>query len=338
MSDKLISICIPSYNRPKELIRLLNSIDSSFPDKIQIVITEDYSPKRNEIRTEVKKYCSTTRYEVKYIENDVNKGYDKNVRSFITSADGKYIVLMGDDDCFIPHKLDLLIRFLEENNDIAFVLRSYRNNYMNGDVEYYRYYKGNKFFAPGEESYIELFRRCVFVSGFTFQRKLAIDTMTDRFDGSLLYQLYIQAELCLNYKSAYFDEPITEAFEGGEFYFGSSETEKKYYTPNKHTVEGETKFISNFFSISEFIDRKYALNSTSKIKKEMSKYSFPMLALMSENGKKELRRYYNELKIMGFGCTKYFKLYYICIWLFGADKCKFVIRKIKIILKKTPKL
>lgn len=43
MEEKLFSICIPSYNRPAEIRRLLNSIDTTHVDEVEIVICEDKS-------------------------------------------------------------------------------------------------------------------------------------------------------------------------------------------------------------------------------------------------------------------------------------------------------
>jgi glycosyltransferase involved in cell wall biosynthesis len=338
MNKYFLSICIPSYNRPDELYRLLKSIDCRFNTDIQIVICEDKSPKRLEVRNKVEEYKTTSIYDVKYIENEINKGYDGNIRSVIEAADGEYIVLMGDDDLFISGKLDLLVSFLKGHSDIGYVLRSYRNNYINGDIEYYRYYDEHKFFEPGYNAYVELYRKSVFVSGFTFKRELVKNIQTDEFDGTLLYQLYIQAEICMNYPSAYFNEPLTEAYEGGDFYFGSSEAEKELYVPNKHTVKGEVHFISSFFKITKYMDAKYGIKSTEAILKDMSKYSFPMLALISENGRRDLTDYYRELEKMGFGCTRYFKFYYLAISFFGAKFCKNGIRMIKKILGKTPQL
>ena len=50
MDRKLFSICIPSYNRPAEIRRLLDSIDTMYVDGIEIVICEDKAPKRLEVR------------------------------------------------------------------------------------------------------------------------------------------------------------------------------------------------------------------------------------------------------------------------------------------------
>lgn len=49
----LLSICIPSYNRPEEIYRLLQSIDLQESDKIEIVICEDHAPKREAVRDRV---------------------------------------------------------------------------------------------------------------------------------------------------------------------------------------------------------------------------------------------------------------------------------------------
>ena len=55
MLEPILSICIPCYNRPEKLCILLNSIDC-FKDEIEIVICEDNSPKRKEIRNIVKTF------------------------------------------------------------------------------------------------------------------------------------------------------------------------------------------------------------------------------------------------------------------------------------------
>lgn len=66
-----ISICIPSYNRPEDLKRLLESVDSK-NDNVEIVIREDKAPLRQEVRRVVDDFKRTTKYKVTYIENEIN--------------------------------------------------------------------------------------------------------------------------------------------------------------------------------------------------------------------------------------------------------------------------
>ena len=182
MNECFLSICIPSYNRPFELLRLLRSIDCN-PSEVEIVICEDYAPKRLEVRKNVEVFRAETRYSVNYVENEVNKGYDWNIRDFITTAKGEYIVFMGDDDGFVPGALEKLIAFLKEHRDLGYVLRR-TQSLKSGNTM--RYFPKTCFFEPGAQAYQNLYRKSVIISGFTFKRSLAIEQMTDRFDGTLL--------------------------------------------------------------------------------------------------------------------------------------------------------
>ena len=338
MQNKLISISIPSYNRPEELYRLLKSIDSKQSEKFEIVICEDKSPKRDEVNKIVQKYISEVDYEVKYFENDKNLGYDKNIKELVTKASGDFIVFMGDDDTFIPDALDKLIDFLENNHKIGYVLKSHQYIFKDGRVEKFRYFEGNQFFDKGENTYIELFRKSVFISGFTINRNYVKDLLIDDFDGALLFQLYLLAEVAMNYDCAYFDTPLTQAKEEGIPFFGNSESEKDLYTPGTITVENSLNFLKGFFKITSFIDKKYNLKSTNKIKTDMSKYFYPSLAIQREKGLKEFFRYVKELNKIGFNCTIYYYIYLVALTLFGKKICDSIIVNLKKILGKTPKL
>jgi len=337
VQNKLISICIPAYNRPKELYRLLSSIDSDEQQKIEIIICEDKSPKREQISQIVNKYISESNYKIKYFENEFNLGYDKNLRELISKASGDFIVFMGDDDTFIPNALDKLIKFLESNNSLGYMLKSHQYIFKDGRIEKFRYFDGNQSFKAGENTYIELFRKSVFISGFTINRNYIQDLLVDDFDGTLLFQLYLLAEVSINYDCTYFDTPLTQAFEEGIPFFGNSESEKGLYTPGTITIENSLNFLKGFFKITKFIDKKYNLQSTQKIKTDMSKYFYPSLAIQREKGLKEFFRYVKELNKIGFNITIYYYIYIMALVLFSKKKCDSAIVFLKRILGKTPK-
>lgn len=335
--SKFISICIPSYNRPSELLRLLQSIDCE-PEEVEIVICEDCAPKRLEVRDAVQKFRSNSKYEVRYIENETNCGYDKNLRNCINNATGDWIIYMGDDDMFIKSRLSPFIDFLKTLKKEKYVLRSYQAIHANGSVEKFQYFENIKYFEAGYDAYVTLFRKSVFISGFTFKRENAISTLTDRFDGTLLYQLYILAEICINYPSVYYNIPFTQSIDGGIPYFGNSASEKELYTPGTITVGNSVAFMKNFFVITQYIDKKYNMNSTSFIKKDISKYSYPILSIQRKKGRKDFKEYSRQLKEIGLNCSFYYEFYYCMLYIFGEGFCDWGIRTIKKILGRTPQL
>ncbi|MBB1399448.1 glycosyltransferase family A protein [Pseudoalteromonas sp. SG44-8] len=336
--NPIISICIPAYNRPKELNRLLKSIDSVRHNSIRILICEDKSPKRDEIREVVNLFKQSTLFDVTYIENETNLGYDNNIKKLVSYSDGDYILFMGDDDTFVPNSLDLLSTFLSNNSDLGYVLKSHRFFYENGNIEEFRYFDGDKFFNKGEDTYISLFRRSVFISGFTIKKEAINDLITDKFDGGLLYQLYLLAETALNYPCAYFDTPLTQADENGIPYFGSSEVEKNLYTPGTITIENSIQFLSGFFDITAYIDKKYGIESTDKIKHDMSKYFYPSLAIQRDKGIFDFFKYIKKLRGMGFNSSVYFYIYAIGLTFFGKKICDYIVLTLKRKIGRTPQL
>jgi glycosyltransferase involved in cell wall biosynthesis len=335
----LLSICIPSFNRPSELKRLLESIDTIQYNIIQIVICEDKAPARIEVAKVVEVYKSEAGYSVKYIENDVNLGYDRNLKALINQADGEYILFMGDDDMFVPLALDKYMTFLQSNKDCGYILRSYRNIYKDGSTEYFRYFSHSRSFEAGVDTYINLFDKSVFISGFCIKNEYLQPFITDQLDGSLLFQLYLLAEVCLRYPSAYCDITLTQALVGDAIpMFGSSETEKGLYTPGTITIENSVNFIKKYFEVIQFVDEKNGINSLEIIRENMSKYSYPILAIQWKKGRKEYKRYITELRKIGLDNSIYFEIYNFGLLLFGKIFCDKSIRLVKKALGRRPNL
>ena len=332
-----ISICIPSYNRPEELKRLIESVDAGNADKIEIVITEDKAPKRLEVRTTVEELKRTCKYTINYYENETNCGYDKNLRECASKAQGKWVIFMGDDDVFVEGSLDKYIGFLKEHEELGYVLRRYKAEYADGRIEEYRYDDKDVFMKPSVDTYIEFFRRSLFISGFTFRKEFFDDYECSDYDGTLLFQLYIEALICQKYPSAYCDIPISKSIEGGTPYFGSSENEKNYES-GSITFGNSIEFMKQVKRMTESIDAKCEIQSTDKIINTYSKYSYGFLLEHRDKGVKVFRSYAKELKKLGFASSKLFYIYYLGLLIFGRKGCQNIIIFIKKVLGKTPKL
>lgn len=334
-----LSICIPSYNRPAELERLLRSIDCTrYADEIEIVITEDKSPKREEVRTTVEGFRETSPYSVVYHENTENLGYDHNIRHVAELAGGTWVMFMGDDDLFLPGALDPYIDFLKGHPETSYVLRRYEALYADGTTEEFRYDKKDVFLPAGEDSYVEFFRRSVFISGFCFRKECFTDYSCADYDGTLLFQLYIEAQICLNYSSAYCDIPITQSIEGGTPYFGHSAAEKDKYTSGSNPASNSLNFMKQVRVLADSIDAKNGIHCAQRIMDSYSKYSYGFLLSQRDAGVKIYRDYAKELKKLGFAGSGYFYLYYWMLLIFGTKGSRGIIRFIKRALGKTPRL
>ncbi len=337
--SKFLSICIPSYNRPDEIGRLLKSVDSEkYVDQIEIVVCEDKAPRRAEVRKTVESFAENSKFDVNYIENELNCGYDRNLRNLINKAEGEYIIFMGDDDMFIPGRLDGFIDYVMNHRECGYILRCYQNVTAKGDVAEFKYFNEDKVFPASAETYISMFDKSVFISGFTIKREYAKAVESDQFDGSLLYQMYLLTEVCRNYSSGYYNIPITQAIEGGTPFFGSSESEKDLYDPGEISVRNSVNFMKWYCKVVDASAEKYHDDTNKRIKHNMSKYSYTFMYVQRKKGIKTFNAYVKELKQMGFGTSIYFKLYYWGLLILGEKNCTGIIQLIKKLLGRRPKL
>lgn len=339
MRQPLLSICIPSYNRPCELRNLLASIDCS-PANMEVVICEDLAPKRDEVRPIVTAFTASSAYPIRYYENTTNRGFDGNLRRLVECASGEYVMFMGDDDLFVPGALNRFIAFLKQNCDKPYVLRSYLSVHPDGRTEYFRYLPKSEGLPAGEATVAWLFKRSVSLCGFTISREKALEFSTMDLDGTLLYQIYLMAQVCLKYDSIYCDIPITHAvqtFRGDKAMFGNSEAEKSRFTPGTVSHDNSINFTKAYFEVTAYLDNQHGTSLTQRVRTDLSKYSYPFLSIQRKRGIGSFLRYAKRLETeVGFGCTAYFHLYKWALVLFGERVCDRLIGVIKRTLGHTP--
>ena len=317
MDQKLISICIPTYNRPLELKRMLESIDTTKYDDVDIVISENCSPKQAETRAVVDEYKSQSKYEIHYYENEHNVGYDKNIRALVARATGRFCMFFSDDDIFMPGAMDDYVEFVRQHKDFGFIVRSYRFIAADGTAQDCRYYSTDREFPAGRETSIELFDKGVFLSGFTIRQEYAKDYVIDDLDGSLLYQIYLAAEVCRRYPAAYSRILISQALPGIHF-FGDGKDEGEY-TSGLTSVKDRLNFCTWYMKIIDYLDNKYKDGTGKIMKKHMSKYSFSIVSCGRRKywDFKTYNQYCRELRKIGYGSSIYFHIYYLGFLVFG---------------------
>jgi abequosyltransferase len=110
----LLSICIPTYNRPKLLENCIESILRNIDfnkGSIEICISNNCS---SEDYSFIDYYLSKKFDNFKYSIQSQNVGIDRNMFEVINMAEGEYLLLLGDDD-FLTSSIDNLIDFLRFN-------------------------------------------------------------------------------------------------------------------------------------------------------------------------------------------------------------------------------
>jgi abequosyltransferase len=337
----LVSICIPSFNRPQQLNDLLNSLDCDCT-KVEVIICEDSAPKRIEVRETVEEFCEKSKYKIEYNENDKNLGFDGNLRNLVQLATGEFIIFMGDDDLFVPGKLDIFLKFLEENDNFKYILRSYLTIHKNGMTELFQYLPEVKMLPAGPETVAWLFKRSVNLSGFTISRSEALKFATDKLDGTLLYQVYLMSQVCIRHPSIYCDIAFSHAvqsFRDNKPMFGSSNAEKGKFTPGSVTESNSINFIKSYFEVTEYLDAQHGSSITPLVLRSLSKNSYPILSIQRKNGPVKFIKYAKILQTeLNFGITANFHIFKWALFFGGEFLCDRIIISIKKRLGYTPNL
>ena len=123
MNQKLLSICIPTYNRAHYLKQCIDSLICQFDDvsvysHTEIVISDNASSDNTGelIKDYQKKYTN-----IKYFRNQVNLGFDDNVLKVVEKASGRYCWLFGDDDIFEKNSIATIINLISKYNNVEYI-------------------------------------------------------------------------------------------------------------------------------------------------------------------------------------------------------------------------
>ena len=93
----LLSICIPTYNREKQLLENLKRILAQNCPEIEVLVCDNASTDGTEAA--VRSFLMDNRLEnFYYFKNETNIGPDRNFVKVLSLAKGTYSHLLGDDD------------------------------------------------------------------------------------------------------------------------------------------------------------------------------------------------------------------------------------------------
>ena len=192
-----LSICIPTRNRPEELIKTLSTIINqlkvnNFQNNVEIVIADNTDVESLKIKSELLSYKN-----VHYMNNDGNIGYANNINKLIKNAKGEYVWLLSDDDFISDNAVSIIIQTLNSGKRINY-LTFYTGGCFQGklfDDNIYFKEMSKTYFDNGIEFLDLYWQSIIFVSCNIFNRNELIchaekyslfDNINEVFQNSLL--------------------------------------------------------------------------------------------------------------------------------------------------------
>lgn len=337
---KRFSICIPAFNRPQELSELLESIASEPPGDWEIVVSEDSSPKREEITEVVQQFAQAHEVlNVRLLTTPANLGYDRNLRYLADHAEGRYCVFMGDDDLWCAGTLQQLTRVTDANPGLGVILRAWRTvSKDTGEVlDVHRYFPSDRTFDPGPETVAAFFRRSIFISGLAVRTDAARAIRTSEFDGTLLYQLHLVGNILMTMPGYYLSQMTAIRRTGGPHYFGSSASERERFVPRQLTPEHSLNFVRGLLAIAGSLESNSGSLVGRLIRSDIARYSYPLLSIQARiSNRSSFQRYAAALSELGLGKYMSFRIYRAALSLAGFRICDTLIDTCKRILGSTP--
>jgi len=123
MSQELLSICIPTYNRSRLLGIILNTlggqIKTAQTDDVVVYISDNASP--DNTRQLVEEFQKQSGVRVVYSRNQANIGLSKNLLKVMAMGKGRFVWTLGDDEIIVENSVANLVKVLRER-DPGFVL------------------------------------------------------------------------------------------------------------------------------------------------------------------------------------------------------------------------
>lgn len=235
-----LSICIPTYNRSKMLLELLDSITEQVSGKyeqdVEIAIADNCSTDDTSIK--VKKYIEDHEsINIVYSINESNLGPDRNYVRCVEIAHGDYAWIMGSDDKINDDVMEMVLNQIDEGH---LMYLTNRENYTLG----FEKYIGTQYFFKKEltkdcvidlgtdsgwDYYFSLCEEvggvCSYLSSFFFKRDMFLDIKDyDPFIGSAYVHVYIIFKGLLNKKNPtikILKKPIVKCRLGNDSFFES---------------------------------------------------------------------------------------------------------------------
>ncbi len=128
----LVSVGLPTYNRPESLKRALDIITSQTYRDLEIIVSDNASP-GSRVKEVVEEFLLRDS-RIKYYRQDKNRGLLFNTEFVLKKSRGEYFMWFSDDDWRSPEFIEFLAADLEKNRSIDMAFCDYHEVYKDGKL------------------------------------------------------------------------------------------------------------------------------------------------------------------------------------------------------------
>ena len=211
MSEPLVSVLLPTHNRPEWLAEALDSVLTGDFADLEVFVSNNGRP---EDTRELARAVRDAR--VRWIEQDQSLGMMENFLAALSQARGRYVALLHDDDRWSPGFLAALVPPLERRSDAVLGFVDHFVVDVDGRVDdaatesYSRRFGRTALAAGFHQPFFELAaRQTVAITGCVF-RRAALETSLLNSQVGPFYDIWITYQLARTGGAAYYhDQRLT---------------------------------------------------------------------------------------------------------------------------------
>lgn len=214
LDNPLVSVVIPTYNRPIYLKRCIDSVLSQTYSNIEIIVVDDNNPEteaRRETESVINEFTATKN--IKYLQHEKNRNGSAARNTGWKASRGQYITFIDDDDVIDITKIEKQVLCLE-NLDLTWgaCYTGYQLLKQNGKNQI----SSEKRFG---DCYVDALMKTMFMgSGSNLLLRKSVVDEVNGYDESFQRNQDIEflARVCEKYKLAYVDEVLLTIHQEGE--------------------------------------------------------------------------------------------------------------------------
>lgn len=311
--EKLLSICITSYNRVNELVRCIKSVKTNYSNEIEIIVSEDHSEQREKIKSTVMALQKEFPIKIIFNSNESNLGYDNNLRKLVTLSSCKYILFLSDDDSLLENSLDNFIDLLlkREYNMIfsPFILGYERK----------RYYSHSFTIEKGIENTVRHLYDSILFSGLLFRREHILNIEAKRFLNCNYFQVYLFMYMMILYDTDYINIPLVSCNGDGENAFGKATSSNgNDLLADRKSIYSNIEFHKGLIKVIKIFEEDFSIDVTTNFTREYCLRAFQGMSKARAHGIAAYKVYWKHLKSLNLSLTMTVYIYHVMLILLGS--------------------